>query len=581
MTVDPSEAESGNSGRNDATERNDSATAAVSRLDYAGGQLHVLTLIARGHPLRESLDALAQWVEGHAPGVLCSVMVADESRAILRVVAAPSLPPNFHEGVDNLPIGAASAICGTAAYRREPVIVADIFNDPLTAAYRPLAIELDLRAGWSTPILSSDGTLLGTFALYYRTASLPPAEHQRTVTDATALAQIAIERHQTEAVLRHAQKMEAIGQLAAGIAHDFNNILAVIKLNAAVLTDLLASASAGHAEAEEIDLAADRAALITRQLLAFGRRQPVEVRRVQVADVVAETEPLLRRLLGDAIALDIDIQGSLGAVLADPGQLGQVLINLAMNARDAMPSGGRVRLSARQIAAPIREGGSMIELRVADSGAGISADVRDRIFEPFFTTKEPGKGTGLGLAMSYAIVKQSGGEITVESVPGQETIFRITLPVAGEATQGGARSSRAEIDLPQGDETVLLVEDDMAVRRATSRTLRRLGYTVIEARHGLEALQLHDATPDAIDLVITDLVMPEMGGWELVRHLRQRRPALPLLVISGYDSDGLGQHQHRGGGILFLDKPFTLLALAQHCRAALDGGVPLATEEVP
>jgi signal transduction histidine kinase/CheY-like chemotaxis protein len=551
-------------------------------LDYAHGHQHVLTLIARGRPMHESLDAVARWVEQNAPGVLCSIMTADDSGTALRVAAAPNLPASFREAVDNLPIGPSGAICGTAAHRREPVIVADTFTDPLTAGFVALAREHSVRAGWSTPIISIDGTLLGTFALYYRVVGEPDTDHRQIVDDATALAQIAIERHHTESALRQAQKMEAVGQLAGGIAHDFNNILAVIKLNASMLTGLLPHGSAGRLEAEEIDRAADRAGLITRQLLAFGRRQPVELRRLHVADIVAESEPLLRRLLGGTIDLDIDIQRNLGAVLGDSGQLGQVLMNLAMNARDAMPAGGSLRITARKIEARDASDsavglGNAIQIEVADTGVGIPDDVRDRIFEPFFTTKAAGKGTGLGLSMAYAIVQQSGGQIAVESSQGRETIFRITLPEAADADAKELRATRAETDLPGGSETILVVEDELAVRRATTRTLGRLGYTVIEARHGRDALQLFDANPAGIDLVVSDLVMPEMGGWELVRQLRQRRPDLPLLMISGYDRDASGQQQ-REPGILFLGKPFTLLALAQHCRAALDGVPPTRVE---
>lgn len=685
-------------GSSDGWSRDDArAASGAGRRDYSGGQQHILTLIARGRPTSEALTELASWVERHAPGALCSVMVADETASRLTVVAAPSLPQEFTEAIRGLPIAEGSAVCGTAAHRRQPVVVADTLADPLTSACRPLAIAFNLRAVWSTPIVTSDGTILGTFAMYYRLPATPPPEHRQVVDDATALTQIALERDRSEialrrsearfrsliehasdmiaivdrsgviqyaspayhhvlglatsevvgrspldlvaeddrealehalagrrvqsaaegailarfrrgdgayrrlevvvtnllddpavhgivlnsrdvteqeslaAELRHAQKMEAVGQLAGGVAHDFNNILAAIKLNAALLTEVLPPDSDSLREAIEIEQAADSATQITRQLLAFARRQPEHLQEIRLVDVIADIEPLLRRLIGPTIALDLDVPKDIACVLADRAQLGQVVVNLALNARDAMPEGGSLRIVARLI-----EGGErvsqhgVIELAVSDTGTGIAPEVKDRIFEPFFTTKEPGKGTGLGLSTAYAIVRQLGGEIHVESVPHQFTTFRIQLPAAGEGSSMRVELTPESVELPVGTETILLAEDEELVRRVTARALRGLGYTVIEARHGRDAVQLFDEAPDAIDLLFSDIVMPEIGGWELLRQLRGRRPALPAIVASGYERESMSAEKSQVSSVRFLQKPFTLEALAREVRAALD-----------
>lgn len=380
-----------------------------------------------------------------------------------------------------------------------------------------------------------------------------------------------------EAQLRQAQKMEAIGQLAGGIAHDFNNLLAAIHANAEIALAELTDEPVRE-EIESIRHAADRAAALTRQLLAFSRKQVIQPRLVDLNGVVRETDRLLRRILGEGVTLTTDLAEPLSSVLADRGQLEQVIVNLVVNARDAMPAGGTVTLRTGQVlvdetyAADYRglRPGDYVTLEVEDDGIGMSPELQTRVFEPFFTTKALGQGTGLGLATVYGILKQYGGYTAVRSAVGLGTTFTLYLPrQEGAAPVEGPADARP---LPTGAETVLVVDDEAAVRNSVRRILTRHGYTVFEARHGAEALDvLGDKEPGAIDLVITDLVMPEMGGWDLIAELSHTSNPPRVLVISGYDEHAAG---HAGGfpaGTTLIEKPFTMEALLRMVRAALDG----------
>ncbi|MBA2457966.1 MAG: PAS domain S-box protein [Gemmatimonadales bacterium] len=361
------------------------------------------------------------------------------------------------------------------------------------------------------------------------------------------------------------QKMEVMGQLAGGIAHDFNNLLTGLLTYCDLVLEEVRQADPIRPDLEQIRHAGQRAAGLTRQLLAFSRRQVLQPCVLSLNTTVTELDEMLRRLVGADIVVETELDPALGYVLADPGQIEQVLVNLAMNARDAMPEGGRITVST----ANREDDTASITLTVADTGQGMDAETQGRIFEPFFTTKEPGKGTGLGLSTVYGIVEQSGGHITVASTLGRGATFTIHLP-RYEGPDSALPTRRDRRSLPGGTETLLLVEDETAVRSSARRLLERHGYAVLEARHGADALRVVDEAEREVDLVLTDLVMPEMGGHELVEHLRARRPDLKVLYMSGYTEKAIttdGVMPPRTG---FVEKPFTAEQLLRRLRELLD-----------
>ena len=384
---------------------------------------------------------------------------------------------------------------------------------------------------------------------------------------------------ETEAQLRQAQKMEAVGRLAGGVAHDFNNLLTVIRGYSELLLGRLGPTDAMRKDMEEIKKAADRASGLTRQLLAFSRRQFIAAKVVDLNALVANMDGMLRRLIGeDIVELCAELDSSAGAIKADPGQVEQVIMNLVVNARDAMPKGGRLTIETKNVTigkgarldAVGVEPGSYVLLAVRDNGHGMDAETRSHLFEPFFTTKEQGKGTGLGLSTVYGIVKQSGGSITVESAPGRGTTFRIYFPRVEEEVPGTTGGVEA-IDQARGRETILLVEDEPSVRSLVHETLRLHGYTVLEARHGIEALLTSTKYVGPIHLLLTDVVMPQMSGPEVAEKLLTVRPGIKVLYMSGYPDhpvfDQGGVSRETG----FLPKPFSPHLLTQKVREVLDG----------
>jgi len=391
------------------------------------------------------------------------------------------------------------------------------------------------------------------------------------------------ERRQLEEQLLQSQKMEAIGRLAGGIAHDFNNILTAIKSYSELLIEDM-SASRGRVEdVKEIREAADRAATLTRQLLAFSRQQILRPRVLDLNTTVRDLKSMLVRLIGADIQLNTRLADNLGMLTADPGQLEQILVNLVVNARDAMPGGGRIDIETSDVELDENYSrkhastppGSYVMLAVSDTGQGMSREVQDRIFEPFFTTKEKTNGTGLGLSTVYGIVKQSGGSIWVYSEPGRGTTFKIYLPRVDDLAD--------EIAVPAavtngrgGMETILLVEDDPSVRQVACRILRRKGYTVVEASNGAQALQRCAEQAREFDLIVTDLVMPEMGGLELAKRIRQTNPDTLILFTSGYTEDAVQRRSFLEPGAAFIEKPFTPARLAQRAREVLDSRLAAA-----
>jgi len=388
------------------------------------------------------------------------------------------------------------------------------------------------------------------------------------------------EYRKLEQQLRLSQRMEAIGRLAGGVAHDFNNLLTVISGSCLGLLGALEPGDPRRSLVEEIQQAGDRAALLTRQLLAFGRRQVLEPRLMDLKEVVRNAQKILRRLLGENIELVIVPSPEMALVQIDPGQVEQVILNLAVNARDAMPNGGKLTIETAVLdlkepyaaAHAPQPAGSYVMLAVSDNGCGMSAEIQAHIFEPFFTTKDVGKGTGLGLAMVYGIVKQSSGFIWLYSELGHGTTFKIYFPSADQAALAvPAAVPEVQIaaqPIPRG-ETVLLVEDEVAVRRMMNRVLTAGGYRTLEARDGEEALQFCAESTDPVQLLITDIVMPGMAGPELARRLQALYPQLKVLYVSGYTDETVVHHGIERGAA-FLQKPFTPDALLRRMREVLD-----------
>ena len=406
---------------------------------------------------------------------------------------------------------------------------------------------------------------------YSATADLLPDRHLLILRDVS-------ERKRLEEQLRQAQKMEALGRLAGGVAHDFNNLLTAIISYGELLLELLPEAEAGRRHAEEIIRAADRAAALTRQLLAYSRQQVLAPQVLNLNTVVSGLERMLRRLIGEDVELVIDLATALRRVKADPGQIEQVLMNLAVNARDAMPKGGKLLISTAN--AELDEGyawthvdvqpGAYVRLSVSDRGVGMSAEVRARVFEPFFTTKDVGKGTGLGLSTVYGIIKQSEGHIEVESFPGEGTTFHVFLPQVIEPARPTMHAV-PRLRVQSGSETILLVEDDDVVRALARTVLERHGYTVLEAGHGVEALELAAGYPQPLHMLLTDVVMPHMNGRQLYLELAKVRPGLKVLYMSGYTGGAIAHLGELESDAAFLQKPFPAETLARQVRDVLDG----------
>lgn len=803
------------------------------------GQSRILEKIATDAGLEDTLTSLVLLMESQAEGMLGSILLLDQDGVHIRHGAAPSLPAAYTQAIDGMPIGPRAGSCGTAMYRKQPVIVTDILEDPLWEDFRAFALPHRLRACWSTPILSSDGTVLGAFAMYYRTPRSPAAAERQLIDLAIHLAGIAIRHalareevlasrrqyqaligsidgivweadaatfrftfvspqaerilgypvaewlgqpnfwrdqihpddagwvvaycvnatremrdhdfeyravaadgrvvwlrdivsvvveqgvvtklrgvmvdvtrskraedtrrqaeekyrsiveHAAEGIfqttpdgrfltanpamaricgfespeelvvavtdvagqlyvepavraeltraleehdvvrgfelqirrrdgstawlsetiwvardasgaithytgmveditaqqqaaevralietrLRQAQKLEAVGQLAGGVAHDFNNILTAILGVADLLLLDLTPDDRHYADVREILDAARRAAALTRQLLAFSRQQVLKLERLDLNLLVTDGERLLRRVIGEDIHITTALDPGLGTIEADPGQLDQVLLNLAVNARDAMPNGGTLTIRTLNAELDATHGtpefevapGPYVLLAVTDTGTGMDWETQSHLFEPFFTTKGTGKGTGLGLATVYGIVKQNRGYIWVSSQPGQGTTFKIYLPrIQAPASR---RRAAPEPAVRGGTEVILLVEDEDLVRRVAQRALERNGYTVVAASNGTEALAMFRQPETTIDLVVTDLVMPEMGGYRLCEILRPEWRTGKWLFMSGFSDWDRQERQRSEPEVPFLQKPWTIDSLLRKVREVLE-----------
>ncbi len=375
--------------------------------------------------------------------------------------------------------------------------------------------------------------------------------------------------------LRQSHKMESMGRIVGGVAHDFNNILGTMLASVEFLLDELPEHGTPRADAETIRAAVKRGAELTQQLLAFSRQQVLEPKVVSLNELVADTQRMLMRTIGEDITIRVSLGDHLAAVRVDPGQVQQILLNLSVNARDAMPGGGALIIQTRnvtltesmQMSHSVATAGQYVALTVADEGTGMGASTLAQIFEPFFTTKPKGRGTGLGLSTVFGIVEQSGGHIRVASTLGHGTTFEIFLPAVSERPE--KIDEPQEVPLPRGTETILLAEDDAALRTLTARVLTEQGYVVLEATDGIDALRVAEQHRGALDLLTTDMVMPSMGGHDLASELTALRPGLKVLFVSGYADDVIGRGE-LGPGDAFLQKPVDPRMLARKVRQLLD-----------
>lgn len=460
--------------------------------------------------------------------------------------------------------------------------VTDVARDG-TSPRRDVAQKMGFHGAFGFPIRVGN-EIEGVIELFSRQVQQPDDELLKMVEDIGLKigqfgerARTEVVLRETEAQLRQAQKMEAVGRLAGGVAHDFNNLLTVIRGYSELLLTRLPAGDPMRKDMEEVKKAADRATGLTRQLLAFSRRQFIAAKVLDLNALIANMDGMLRRLIGeDIVEFCAELDPQAGAIKADPGQIEQVIMNLVVNARDAMPRGGSLTIETKNVT--VEKGtrdaagvapGSYVLLVVRDTGQGMDAETKSHLFEPFFTTKEQGKGTGLGLSTVYGIVKQSGGSIIAESAPGRGTTFRIYFPRAEREVEGTGGGGDA-VEPARGHETILLVEDEPSVRGLVQETLRLQGYTVLEARHGIEALLTGAKHVGPIHLLLTDVVMPQMSGPEVAEKLLALRPGIKVLYMSGYPDHPVFNQGGVNHETSFLAKPFSPSVLAKKVREILD-----------
>ncbi|MDB6150032.1 MAG: sensor histidine kinase response regulator [Chthoniobacter sp.] len=496
-----------------------------------------------------------------------ALVVANSNDAII-ACTIDGMIRSWNRGAEHIFGYTAEEAIGRPFHMLIPPDRLDEFPQALTAVKRG-----DNLANYETVRLRKDGK-----KIHVSLTDSPIRGADGQITGLSSIARDVTERKRLEEDLLQSQKMDAVGRLAGGIAHDFNNILTAILGYSDLIIGQIDERQWMYKHLSEIRKAADFAASLTHQLLAFSRRQPLFLRVFSINDTVNQMEKMLRRVIGEHIQIVTELNAEIGRLKADSGQLEQVLLNLCVNARDAMPRGGTMTISTADVTYFLEDfysvnempAGEYVKLSVTDTGTGIPADVKKHIFEPFFTTKDKGQGTGLGLATCYGIVKQSGGYITVDSTVGVGTSFSVYLPRVNES--GEKSTIRKEVgQLPGGNETVLYVEDEITVRSLTSHILRRLGYTILEASGGKEARDLLEANGNQrVDLLFSDVVLPDSGGSEIADWIKQRNASSRILFTSGYVDENILQRHGLEAGAAFLQKPFTPAELAKKVREVLD-----------
>ena len=548
-------------------------------------RLQILEEMASGAPLEDLLSYIVRFVEQESPGALCSVLLTCESGEKLQLGAAPSLPDFYNQAVDGLRIRHGMGSCGTAAFLRERVIVADIDNHPFWKGFEP-ARRAGLLACWSEPVFSVNGELLGTFAIYYRSCRTPTAKELSLIESAAHMTSIAVGRVRSdesrlnlEMQMRQMQKIEAVGQLAAGLAHDFNNLLTPIFVYADIVKRSLSEDDPNRGKIKGIISSAGKAADLTKQLLSFGRKQILKKETLDLNEVIVSLYDLLQRTIRANIEIKMELAVDGAAVFADRGQLEQILVNLAVNAQDAIKGNGLIVVATQNVVIdpelaklnPGMKSGPHVLLSFIDDGCGMPEEVLAHMFEPFYTTKPLGRGTGLGLATVYGIVKQHNGFIKALSEVGRGSSLLVYLPSVGGET-GSASAPAPDPPEPSrsaGAQLILVVDDNELIREMAVELLESSGYRVLAADTPAKARELAQSHGDAVALLVTDVVMPEMSGPQLYEILVAAQPELPVLYISGYTFDL--KLQGRGGGdrVNFLPKPFTSEQLLSGIQQAL------------
>jgi signal transduction histidine kinase/ActR/RegA family two-component response regulator/Skp family chaperone for outer membrane proteins len=552
--------------------------AEVARRTRSEGELErrnrTMISIALGRPLRETLESIVAGVESEDAEMFASIMLMASDGRTLQSGAALRLPRVFWEALDGHEIGPLAGACGTAAHRRERVIVADIATDPKWARHGRLMEMIDFKACWATPVFGEGRELLGVFVVYYRRTGSPTEDHLRIVDAATHTAAVAIareraarERERLEEQLRAVKKIEALGTLAGGVAHGFNNLLVPILSYAELLLREQKLTDSARQQLAEIIRAGRQARNLVQQMLAFSRQDNPLREPIRLGAILTEAVALLRSSAPATVELTMMLSENDPVVSADAAQIHQLLLNLGHNALQAVAGNGRVSVTTYEVE---EEGmarllptekrvGRHVCVQVTDSGSGMVPEVMDRIFEPFFTTKSTGVGSGLGLAVVHGIVRAHGGAITVESTPGHGATFRVFLPVVvREAVASTAKAVRLTAGLQLANTHVLLVDDEEIVAQVASMVLRSFGCSVDVVASGEAALELLQANAGTYSLLITDVAMPGMSGVDLALALRQMRSKLPVLFITGHGGFASERLALLTGRFKVLAKPFEM-----------------------